>query len=395
MRRSLIAIVGVLVLATIGAAAYYYLTTKTPAVMVAPTIELPGGQPAQNQPSAVETPANQTQPQSTAPQRLMQLTKGPVVPGFAVLNVPQSTSTSQVSVSYLERQSGNVFSYNVDANTITRTSNRTVPGLQSAIWSRDGSLAIVRYLSGDTLSTINTYAIRPDGSGGFFLPQDLSDVSLASSSILTLASGVNGSVASTVDLNGARTTTVFSSPLSSLRTYPLGGGRYLGVTKPSGTLAGYAFIYDTSKIATRIFGPQDGLVALPSPSGSYVFFSYVQNSALRTAFVDMKTGAVSNLPLSTIADKCVWTADEKTIYCGVPTSPNMSYNYPDDWYQGAVSFTDRIWKVDVQARFVELVLDFAKSTGSNLDAKALATDRQNTTLVFMNKNDGSLWSYRL
>jgi hypothetical protein len=75
--------------------------------------------------------------------------------------------------------------------------------------------------------------------------------------------------------------------------------------------------------------------------------------------------------------------------------PPTGYAYPDDWYQGAVQFSDRIWKLQVAGRYAQLVLDFPKETQQALDATALAIDAANTTLVFINKIDGSLWSYSL
>jgi hypothetical protein len=74
-------------------------------------------------------------------------------------------------------------------------------------------------------------------------------------------------------------------------------------------------------------------------------------------------------------------------------NPPPTYNYPDDWYQGAMHFSDRIWKIDTAGRYAQLVLDFSKETNVALDAEALAIDPLSTTLVFVNKNDGSLWSY--
>ena len=397
MRRPFIIAISILALVTIGTVAYYYFQSKAPAVTVTPPILLPGGQPigTGTLPTTTETEAPPVAPVATAPARLAQVSKGPVVPGFIVLNTGAGTTSAQTLVSYLERQSGNVFSYNTSDGTLTRTSNRTIPGIQSALWTKDGSLAIVRYLSGDALATINTYAIHPDGSGGFFLPQNLADVTLASSSILTLSSGVNGSIVSSVTLDGARTATLFSSPLSSVRLGAFGCGKQLLFTKPSATLPGYAFSFSALKTPVRVAGPNRGLVALPSPLGSYVLLSYTQSSSLRLALLETKTGVVTELPVGTIADKCVWSADEKNVFCGVPQNPDSKYAYPDDWYQGVAAFSDRIWKLDVTNRYVEMVLDFTKSTGAGLDAKALAVDPRASTLVFMNKNDGSLWAYKL
>ena len=111
--------------------------------------------------------------------------------------------------------------------------------------------------------------------------------------------------------------------------------------------------------------------------------------------VNTATGVAFPIPVATIADKCVWTSDDSVIYCGIPMNPDASHRYPDDWYQGAAPFSDRIWKIDVAGRYAQLTLDFSQANRGNLDAEALAIDPSRTVLVFVNKNDGSLWSYSL
>jgi hypothetical protein len=270
-----------------------------------------------------------------------------------------------------------------------------VPGIQSATWLADGSLAFVRYLTGTDFSTINTYALSATGGSGFFLPQNLTTVAVSTSSVLTLASGVNGSIASLVRTDGSHSTAIFSTPLSALRVSFAGKSQYLAYTKPNATLTGAAFIVDNKGTFSRIAGPLNGLTALASPSGKWVLISYTNNGELMTGLVSPVTGEYIALPVATITDKCVWTTDDSAIYCGVPVDPPTSYNYPDDWYQGAMSFSDRIWKIQVAGRYAQFVLDFTKENKIPLDAEALAVDPLTTTLVFINKNDGSLWKYSL
>ena len=93
---------------------------------------------------------------------------------------------------------------------------------------------------------------------------------------------------------------------------------------------------------------------------------------MQSELVDTATGETLPLPVATIADKCVWTADDSAIYCGIPVNPSAGLNYPDDWYQGAVSFSDRIWRIQVSGRYAQLVLDFPAEAKSSLDAVALA-----------------------
>jgi hypothetical protein len=333
---------------------------------------------------------------SVVTQRLTKISDGSVVPGEVVLDgTATASSTAEATVQFIERESGNVYSYTARAGALTRISNKTVPGIQSAAWLPDGSLAFVRYLTGADFSTINTYALSSTGGNGFFLPQNLSDISVSTTSVLTLASGVNGSIASLAKSNGSRSTEIFSTPLSALHLSFAGKNQYLAVSSPTATLPGAAFIVDSKGSFSRIAGPLNGLTAKASPSGKWVLLSYVDSGALHTGIVNTTNGLYLPVPVSTIADKCVWTTDESAIYCGIPVDPSTQYNYPDDWYQGAVSFSDRIWKIQVAGRYAQLVLDFSKETKTSLDAEALSIDPLMTTLVFVNKIDGSLWKYSL
>jgi hypothetical protein len=397
MQRALITTAVVIILVGLGIAVYFYFSSRNPSIGVA----VPGT--SSSLPAAGSAPTTETAPSlatSTASNepapRLMQITTAPVVPGEVLVDEPATASSSaDVAVSYIDQESGNVYSYNVHAGVLTRTSDRTVPGIQLANWLPNGSTAFVQYLSGSDFSTINSYALPANGSGGFFLPQDLSDIAVSSTSLLTLASGDNGSVASLLHTDGTDSSQIFTAPLSALDVSFAGKNQYLAYTKPSATLPGAAFIVSSRGVFTRIAGPADGLVAKASPSGKWVLVSYTDNGTLQMMLVDVATQQDTQLPIATIADKCVWTADESTIYCGIPQNPPSNANYPDDWYQGAVSFSDQIWKIEVTARYAQLVLNFSSTENASLDAESLAIDPGQTTLVFINKNDGSLWSYSL
>jgi hypothetical protein len=400
MQRTFIIIAIVIVLVGAGVAAYFTYFSKSPGVTITPpsgSTSLPSAGGATDLPSTTTgTDASTVQSPTPVSARLMKISAGPVVPGEVIVDSKGTASSSaETTVSYIERQSGNVYSYAVRASVLTRTSNRTVPGIQSATWLPDASTAFVRYLSGTDLSTVNTYALPANGSGGFFLPQNLSDISVSSTSVLTLVSGVNGSIASVLHTDGSHATEVFSTPLSALHS-SLAGKQYLAYTSPSATLPGAVFLVDNKGGFSRVAGPLNGLVAKASPSGKWALLSYTEGGNLLMGLINTSTGQYLPLPVATIADKCVWASDDTAVYCGIPTAPPAGYNYPDDWYQGAVSFTDKIWKIQVAGRYAQFVLDFTKENNNTpLDAEALAIDPLQSTLVFINKIDGSLWSYSL
>ena len=400
MRRLPIIAAIVIAFLGIGAGVYFYFFANTTGVTITPPVG--GGLPIAGQgttPITGETPGTGTSIDTPVPvsARLVKISAGPVVPGEVILDhkAANASSSPEVSVNYIERQSGNVFSYKIGAATLTRTSNKTVPGIQTASWLPDGSLAFVRYLSGADFSTINTYALPANGLNGFFLPQNLADVVATSTRVLTLSSGVNGSIASLRRTDGTSLSTVFTMPLSALRVSFAGKNQYLAFTKPAMLLPGSAFLVDSTGRFSRIAGPHNGLVALASPSGKWVLVSFILDDAMRMNLINTVTNESISLPIATIADKCVWAANDSAIYCGVPLNPPIGPNYPDDWYQGALSFNDRIWKIQVAGRYAQMVLDFSAETKISLDAEALAINSANTVLVFINKNDGSLWSYKL
>lgn len=401
MNRTLTIAAIVLVVLGLGAGVYFMFFMKTATITVAPTpsVNLPvAGQETQGTPTqGTPGPNTTTGVAAVISARLVQISTGPVVPGVIIVDMKakDASSTPEVAVNFIERESGNVFSYLTQAKTLTRINNKTIPGIQSASWLPDASAAFVRYLSGNDFSTINTYALSATSSNGFFLPQNLSDIAVSSTSVLMLTSGVNGSATSLGRTDGTRATTIFTTPLSSLRISFAGKNQYLVFSKPSATLSGDAFLVGSSGRFSRIAGPSQGLVALASPSGKWVLVSSILEGTMQMALIDTTTGASLQLPVATIADKCVWTADTTAIYCGIPMNTNASNLYPDDWYQGAVTFNDRIWKIDVAGRYAQLVLDFGNAKKGTLDATSLALDPKNTTLVFLNKNDGSLWSYGL
>ena len=340
---------------------------------------------------------------------LVEITKAPVSAGVAVVDIVPATTTtslatstatstpqmSDIAVRYIDRQSGNVYEYRAEARSLTRISDKTLPGIQEASWLPDGSMAFVQFLSESASGeALDTYALPANGSDGYFLAQDLDEVKvLGENAIFTLAAGVGSSIGTVAQLNGANASTVFTSPLSSIIVYPAGTG-FVAVTKAASELNGYAFyINSTTGAFTPILGPLRGLTVLPSPSGQFILYSYTDGSVYHMGVFDQSTGGVVSLPLATFAEKCVWTPDNTALYCGVPTS--FSGNLPDDWYQGAVSFTDRIWRIDLTTRLATLIVDPLKAGNSAIDVVNPTIDLADRLFVFRNKKDSSLWAYSL
>ncbi|MES2931509.1 MAG: hypothetical protein V4682_02295 [Patescibacteria group bacterium] len=406
MNRRLLIIVASLVVVLGLLAGAYFLFFNGPTLSVGipsnpfgssgdrPATELlgPDGQPIQGAGTVV------------AP-RLIRISDAPVGKGAVALYIPpvpaMASSTepgtpADTEVRFIERQSGNIYAFRVHDRVLTRISNRTLPGIQEAVWSTDGSRAFVRYLTRATDGTehVDTYALPADGGEGYFLEQDLEQVAVrATSTVFSLLPSSSGSIGSLSAPDGTNVRTLFTSALSRLRA-GFSGANIVATTKASSGLDGYSFLVSGADGSfTRILGPLRGLATLSNNEGTSVLYSYVDANRTYLQVLDLASRNATALPLVTLAEKCVWEPGGRAVYCGVPTA--LAGNVPDDWYQGAKTFSDRIWRIDLDTRLATLVVDPGQVADVAIDAVALAIDSESDALVFTNKKDGTLWVYDL
>lgn len=406
MRRALIILASIIFLAGIGVGIYMLFGPDEASLSTSEGVsfEEAGDVPLAEDPTEGATgpvPAGE----EIAP-RLIRITENPVALGAAIFNLPSQvvpsetgTGTPQtlpgdVEIRYVDRASGNIYAYRFFDRTLERIANRTLPGIQEASWLSDGSLAYARFLSGnDGEDRVETYALPASSEGGYFLERGLSQATvIGTTTLFTLMPSTGGSVGTISSADGTNSRTLFSSPMASLIVH-LSNGPYMAHTKASAGIDGYAFSIAGNGSFTRILGPARGLSILPSPSGAYVLYSYLEGRTLRLSLLERATGEVTALPVATISDKCTWASDSTVVFCGVPRA--VTGTLPDDWYQGAVSFSDRLWRIDVAGRVATLVIDPAATGEMPVDMTGLKTDGRNNVLTFRNKADGSLWAYDL
>lgn len=335
--------------------------------------------------------------------RFVKITSGPVAlgtsvvftPGESVISLATSTEESEdeIDIRYVERASGNIYHYKLHEGILTRVTNQTVPAVQEAIWTSDGSKVLMRYLSKSaTEENLRTYLMSLGGEG-FFLEEGLAQVLVrGTTELFSLLSSQSGSIGTKATIEGTDPKTFFSSPLSSITTAYL-GTNILATTKGSARVNGYSFLIDSTGAFTEVLGPLTGLSTLPSPSGKSILYSYNNRGVLTLGVLVVATREVVSLPIRTLSEKCVWSQDETKIFCASPT--NLSGTLPDDWYQGAVTFTDRIWEIDMTDRVAALRIDPSEVGAQNIDAVALAVDQTGDVLVFTDRTTGALFSYDL
>lgn len=314
-------------------------------------------------------------------------------------------------VRYMAKQNAHVYDFNLNDFNQNKIVNTTIPSIYETYWGRNGQTAIIRYLEDDN-ETIKTYvadvvAFENTATGtnqtvgvleGSFLADNITQVapSRAGDQVFYLVTPDDLTVGATIDITNTFSTSIFSSPLSEWLAEWQGQNVISLTTKPSATIPGYMFfLHLDSKELETIIPNKEGLTTLTSPGGTRVLYSQNNvNNQVELHVYDVVKRESRILPLPTFPEKCAWSVDDETVFCGIPDNIPGT-NYPDKWYQGLVSLSDGLWKVNTTSGGVELLGFPQGEVGEQFDIIRPITSTEEDLLFFINKKDDSLWGARL
>ncbi|MEI8223929.1 MAG: peptidoglycan-binding domain-containing protein [bacterium] len=216
--------------------------------------------------------------------------------------------------------------------------------------------------------------VSPDGTQLFYLKPSASG-------------GVVGIITDSVGKNPKQ---VFSSPFTEWKPQWVNATTIALTTLASSEADGYMyFLNPTTGDFQKVIGPVRGLTTLVNPSASTVLMSSSANKRFSLATYTVATGTTNPRDLSTLPAKCTWQNDT-VVFCAVPQEIS-SGQYPDDWYQGLVTFNDSFWSIDITQNSTTNIV----SPSQKFDARDLLVSPDGAYLYFINKIDGTLWSYRM
>lgn len=311
-------------------------------------------------------------------------------------------------IRFIEKERGNLFDAQTENTVLDRISIDTIPRIQEAFFTNNGSGVVLRYLK--DLNTIETYGgalllSKASTSKGFyelegsFFPQNITDVTPIPGSgkvfyLLPTTQEVVGYLSGTA---GDKRSAVFSSPVKEWLPISIDTQTILLTTKPSATVAGVSYLLNTQTgRKEKILSNINGLTTLVSPDKKYALYSTSSNGGVSSKVLEIKTGEVFDIEIKTLPEKCVWSTKkgEHVVFCGVPESLPVR-SYPDYWYMGLVSFSDALWKYDIDTTINELIAAPGKFPKEGVDVTRPFTTTANDYLLFTNKKDLSLWSVRV
>ncbi|TAK57461.1 hypothetical protein EPO17_01935 [Patescibacteria group bacterium] len=420
-KKNLIILVTLLIILFGGAIAYLFLSIKPSTIVDTDTVDQDSGNPfpfgtgtsngtggGTGRPgtsfTSTTTPSTQTRPV------LRHLSLVPVA-GAGLYDSGTSTQ-----VRYIERGTGHIYQSRVENTEPTKLSNTPIIKIYDAFWTDKNTAVIIQKLKDDSqtidsfLVTMSNPSVLQSGSSSVssslsskitssFLGSNMQSLALSPKknrvTYLTPneAGGVVGIVSQT---DGSKKVQVFDSALKNWNLSWPTENILTFTTKPSSSAPGFLYFVSTvTNTMTKILGGINGLTTLTNTDANKVLFGTSLGGGLTLSVYDIKNAVKQDLSLITLPEKCVWSKKEKeVVYCGVPLSI-PSDKYPDAWYQGKVSFSDELWKINTGTGELRIVADIKELSGQDIDMTNLALNDKETLLVFINKQDLTLWSLEL
>jgi hypothetical protein len=418
-----ILLIALLLIALVGAGfAYWYFMFTTPSTSTGtsntgifgfqPFGRTPTGNSTIPQNNNIGPGSNSTSTPSTVVIPTLRLLSDAPVGGYGA-----STTPSETVVRWVDRGRGNVFEISSNTLDTTLISNTLVPRSYTSVWNKNLTSFISSILEDGIQDATTLYASlqsRPKSTvssttpSNTFAPYELKGRQLPENMITYAASPRKDSIFMLINENGTGVgyvstfegtglTRIFDTPSTQLTAEWPEENTIAITTKPSFDQGGFLyFVNPKTGTWKKVLGPVNGLSTRISRDGKYILASFSNSTGnLVTSFYTISSGTASDPSIQTLAEKCVWGNFYKQIvYCAVPTQTPTA-TYPDDWHKGKVSFSDKIWQVNVLTGEVTLLTSLADKADRIIDAVNLQLDDRDDFLFFVNKTDLSLWSLDL
>jgi len=295
---------------------------------------------------------------------------------------------------YLEKITGHVYEVDPSGNNKKQITITTIPKTFKASWSTDPSQAVIKYFDDQNeIELVRTFlASFSTTTEGVFLPSNTSSVAISPNKnqifYLLKNSETKGILSSFENTNKKE---IFTSSFTEFTASWPQESTITLLTKPSASTEGYLYkLSPLSGLFSKIIGGIKGLTILCSPTNDKILYSESAKNTLSTKVYDISEKNSVSFGINTLPEKCLFSAiDEEKVFCATPRSLPTA-DYPDDWYQGLLLFSDRIWQINLESGTTQII-----SSEVSFDAINLFTNKEETYLFFQNKENLTLWSLRL
>jgi len=305
--------------------------------------------------------------------------------------------TNGKTVKYFSRANGNIYESDFDGGGLKKISSVNLTNLIKALWSPDKEKIIGLFSENEK---IKKYFYNYTSNQSSILNEKINYVAWSPDSkkiayhYVDPASEQNNISLSNPD--GTNWKNIFKTRLDNvILEWPIKEKISLR-TPPSGLAQGvlYAINSETGDFF-KVISDTFGFYANWSPKGDKILFSSTnsrgKNPTLNLS--DEKGANFKNLNLAGLADKCVWSNDDKTIFCALPQEISQNATWPDDYYRGLVILSDDIYKINLETDQRTKIIGSTDEV--SYDAQELFLSPKEDYLFFVNRSNGLLYSLKI
>jgi len=309
-------------------------------------------------------------------------------------NAITSATVASTSIRYMEKSTGHIYDVSPDGQNRLRLSNTTILKTFENFWSVKANKLIARYFEDSGSVKTFSFALGATSTiSGIFFPQTITEMAVSPSEdkIFYLVSTDGAFKGITANFENKNQASIFSSPFGEFNIIWPKSDIITLLTKPSAFVPGFFYSINskTGKF-DKIIGDILGLTARLSPDGTRVIYSQSKNNSFTTKIFNAQDKTSVDFELTTLPEKCVWSGLNKNIvYCAAPNDLPAA-DYPDDWYQGLVFFSDSVWQKDFSNGATKILI---QETNADIINPFLTKDE--SYLIFTNKTDNTLWSLKI
>jgi hypothetical protein len=302
-------------------------------------------------------------------------------------------------IKYYSAANGNVFKSNFDGSGLMRISSNILPGLLKVLWSPDKSKVIAIFKDGEQ---VKKYFYDYQTQRSVLLNQNIRYLawSPAENKIVyqyydPQTEDNNISIANP---DGTQWTNILKTRMKNLIVEWPSLEQVSLRTRPSGLAQSVVYTIDlATNNFQKVINETYGLTILWSPLGNKILYSETSSEGknLKLKIADLAKQTIKELNFVTLPEKCVWSKDNRTLFCAIPKTIPTTAILPDDYYKGLISFTDDFWRINLDTGEKIQLFETTSETESAYDAKELLLSPQENYLLFVNQKDGLLYSLAL
>lgn len=270
-----------------------------------------------------------------------------------ILDLPNASST----LIFIDKENGNIFQVKKGKEK-ERISNITISNVFDAYFGLDKNKnirAIIRYVDNDDLKSISLninnnspFSTSSDPSLRIIkseLSPNIIDfaVSPKKDKLFYVENLGNKIVTYTSDFDLKNKKIIKVIPFKDWIISWVNENVVVFQTKTSSDINGAVYFLNLKdKSFSRMGNGILGLTSLVSPDNNKIIYSNSLNNSFNSTLRNFDLNKAYNLNPKILPEKCLWLKNNLSFVCAVPKMISKA-NYPDDWYQGKIKFSDTLW----------------------------------------------------